>query len=275
MCILGNTIRADVNEYVEARGQPHVIFQELSILFVWFSFIFILCLWVFCLYTRCIWSSWWSDEGRRSPGIRITESCEPPYWCWELNQDLLEEGQCYYLLSHLPSLALWRNNFSLGPGAHPVARMAGQWGPGIYLHLPPQLRDFKRVLWCPAFSWTLNSGPHACTASTLSTELSHQPLLCTETNNRFIKSAVKSDHRLPNPKPHFLLNTFTFNFLSIDPKTKRALGNEWIFFTKHTKRCAPFLFFLCIFMTIFIYSFSYSTNRPFITHYSQGIVPDT
>ena len=32
-----------------------------------------------------------AEEGVGSPGTGVTDGYEPPYGCWELNQDLLEE----------------------------------------------------------------------------------------------------------------------------------------------------------------------------------------
>lgn len=34
-----------------------------------------------------------SEEGVRSLGTGVTDDCEPPHWCWELNPGPLQEQQ--------------------------------------------------------------------------------------------------------------------------------------------------------------------------------------
>ena len=42
-------------------------------------------------------------EGPRSSGTGVTDSCELPCRCWELNQTFKKKGQCSQSLSHLSS----------------------------------------------------------------------------------------------------------------------------------------------------------------------------
>jgi hypothetical protein len=55
--------------------------------------------WVFCLHvclhTTCVpyCPQRPEDSGVRCPGNGVTDSCEPPCRCWELNLDPLKEQQ--------------------------------------------------------------------------------------------------------------------------------------------------------------------------------------
>lgn len=55
------------------------------------------------------------------------------------------------------------------------ARLVRQQVPGVLLSLPSQLWEHMHVPLCPDFCRDLNSGSHACTASTLTDKLSPQP----------------------------------------------------------------------------------------------------
>ena len=56
------------------------------------------------MYHVCAWCLWWPEEGIGSPGTGVTDSCELPCGCWELNPGPLEEQSV--LLTTGPSLQL-------------------------------------------------------------------------------------------------------------------------------------------------------------------------
>lgn len=48
------------------------------------------CVYVFCLHA---WCPWGSEGGIRAPGTGVTDGCEPPRGCWELDLGWLGEQQ--------------------------------------------------------------------------------------------------------------------------------------------------------------------------------------
>jgi hypothetical protein len=62
------------------------------------------------LYYICDWYPQRPEEGVRSPGIGVTDGCEPPCGYWELNLGPLEQS---VLLTTEPSLQPWFPLFSL------------------------------------------------------------------------------------------------------------------------------------------------------------------
>ena len=52
---------------------------------------------------QCMQSPWKSREGDGSLGTGDRDGCELLCGCWELNLGLLQEQQCFQLMSHLSS----------------------------------------------------------------------------------------------------------------------------------------------------------------------------
>lgn len=67
------------------------------------SFLFISILLMFLCTTFMQWL-WRPEDGIKSPETRVTDSCEPPYGCWELNLEPLKNSQRSQPLSYLSSL---------------------------------------------------------------------------------------------------------------------------------------------------------------------------
>lgn len=71
-----------------------------------FYIFFILYVWVFCFHvylcTICAQCLWRQEEGTWPSGTGVTDHCEPPCRCWELNLGSLEKQQV--LLPTEPSL---------------------------------------------------------------------------------------------------------------------------------------------------------------------------
>lgn len=50
----------------------------------WTFCLFVCCVWVFDMHIVCVsLECLIPEEGVGSPGTEVTESCEPPYGCWE------------------------------------------------------------------------------------------------------------------------------------------------------------------------------------------------
>jgi hypothetical protein len=70
------------------------------------------------------------SEGSISPGIVVNDSCEPPFGCWELNLDSLEEQPVP--LTTKTSLHP-RKDTLVKLGFTVSSTLAGQQAPGIHL----------------------------------------------------------------------------------------------------------------------------------------------
>lgn len=55
------------------------------------------------MYHICVCYTQGSKEGTRSPGMGVTDGCELPHGCWELNPGPLEEQTVLSPLSYLSS----------------------------------------------------------------------------------------------------------------------------------------------------------------------------
>lgn len=64
--------------------KPRNLFYDL------FIFICIFCLHNVCLHMQA-WCPQWQEEAAGALGIGVTDGCEPPHGCWELNLGPLEE----------------------------------------------------------------------------------------------------------------------------------------------------------------------------------------
>lgn len=76
----------------------------------------------------------------------------------------------------LIALLFLRQCLWLNPGFKDTVRLAGQQAPGILLSAFPGLGSQTHHDQNFTYSKMLNSGPHACTANTLLTKSSPQPL---------------------------------------------------------------------------------------------------
>jgi hypothetical protein len=83
------------------------------------SYILILCIWVCCLQTH-----------QKRASDPITDGCEPPCGCWELNWEPLEEQSV--LLTAEPPLYMCHGLYMLGPGSDTIRR-CGSVGVGVSL----------------------------------------------------------------------------------------------------------------------------------------------
>lgn len=80
-----------------------------------------------------------------------------------------------------PSTLYFREGHLAELGAHQLARLDGQQGPGIILSLPLLCWHYRLMPQCLSLMWVLGiwiQAPHVCTTNTVSTTMSVTPLLC-------------------------------------------------------------------------------------------------
>lgn len=66
--------------------------------FTFKDLLYFMCFPCICVCVCCVhsWSPRRSDKGIRFPGTEVTDICEWPYGCWELNWVLCESNTCFY-----------------------------------------------------------------------------------------------------------------------------------------------------------------------------------
>lgn len=129
--------------------------------------------------STCCWprSAW----GIKSPGTAVTSSYEPPYRCWEINLDPLEEQPVLLNASHLPNSSLKKQKWQLHwavrhtvwnlPMTHTVPHFGGCWdlstGPLCRFSRLCSSSLLRAKLHCTLFipcsflmRWTLRLWPH-------------------------------------------------------------------------------------------------------------------
>lgn len=93
---------------LEYKCESKVLISVLSLIF--FRFIYFTCMyaWPTCIYVYHTHSSclWRSEEGIRSPEVRVMDDREPLHGCWESNMGPLHEQQVLLTTEPSPSFSV-------------------------------------------------------------------------------------------------------------------------------------------------------------------------